>query len=99
MSQNNPYPVQNQFTPTPYVPDYLVWAILETLFCCQPFGIAGIVYSAMAISAKQQGNYQQAIENAKTARLLLLIGISGYAIIVVGVLGLMLLGALFSAMP
>ena len=87
MSQSNPYTVANTscqplHVPTPHVPDYLVWAILETLFCCQPFGIAGIVYAAMALSAKQQGNYQLAMENAEKARWLLLIGVSGYVVIV-----------------
>ena len=33
-------------TPTPHVPNYLVQAILVTIFCCLPFGIASIVYAA-----------------------------------------------------
>ena len=28
------------------VPNYLVWAILATIFCCIPFGIVAIVYSS-----------------------------------------------------
>jgi len=32
--------------PMPSIPNYLVWAILCTLFCCMPFGIVAIIYAA-----------------------------------------------------
>ncbi|MDR1492786.1 MAG: CD225/dispanin family protein [Planctomycetaceae bacterium] len=67
-----------------HIPDYLVWAILETLFCCLPFGIAGIIYSAQANSAKSAGNYYQAIESAKKAKKYLIIGVVGWAVMFVG---------------
>ena len=35
---------------------YLLPAILCTLFCCLPFGIAGIVFAAQANSKAQQGD-------------------------------------------
>jgi len=89
MSQDNTYaagpnaPYQNQYsTPTPNVPDYLVWAILETLFCCPPLGIVGIIYSIMANSAKQQSNFQMAMDHAKKAKLFLLIGIIAWLVFV-----------------
>jgi hypothetical protein len=88
MSQDNPYAAtntsyQNQFNSPPHVPDYLIWAILETIFCCLPFGIAGIVFAAMANSAKQQGNFPLAMDHAKKAKLFLLIGLAGWACIVI----------------
>ena len=81
MSQDNPYAAsrpnyQDQFNmTTPNVPDYLVWSILLTLCCCPPLGIVGIVFSVMANSAKQQGDFQTAMEHAKKAKLFLLIGL------------------------
>ena len=30
----------------PYIPNYLVQAILVTIFCCLPLGIVSIVYAA-----------------------------------------------------
>ncbi|MDR1383932.1 MAG: CD225/dispanin family protein [Planctomycetaceae bacterium] len=66
-----------------HVPDYLVWAILETLFCCVPFGVIGIIYAVQANSAKGSGNYHQAVENAKKAKMYLIIGIVGWAVICV----------------
>jgi len=40
--------------------NYLVPAILCTIFCCLPFGIAGILFAAQANSKTQQGDYDGA---------------------------------------
>lgn len=48
--------------------DYLVWSILATLFCCLPFGIVGIVYSVMANSAYDAGNYEEHVKKADSAK-------------------------------
>ena len=89
MSQDNPYAAsrpnyQNQLDMLvpPHVPDYLVWSILTTLFCCQPLGIAGIIFSAMANSAKQQGDFQTAMAYAKNAKLCPLIGVVGILVLI-----------------
>ena len=79
MEQDNPYAATNVhhdqfYVQTPPIPNYLVWSILVTLFCCVPFGIVGIVYSVMADNAKQYGDFARAIECAKKAKLWLLIG-------------------------
>jgi hypothetical protein len=45
-----------------------VWAILTTLFCCLPFGIASIVFAAQVDSKYNAGDLagaQRASENAK----------------------------------
>jgi hypothetical protein len=52
----------------PKPPSYLVWAILTTLFCCLPFGIASIVFAAQVDSKYSQGDVvgsQRASDAAK----------------------------------
>ena len=46
---------------------WLVESILVTLFCCQPFGIIGIVYAALVESAISTGNYSEAVRLSKSA--------------------------------
>ena len=47
----------------------LVLAILVTVFCCQPVGIAAIVFAAIAMYHDSAGNYDKAASFARTARL------------------------------
>jgi hypothetical protein len=50
------------------VPNYLVFAILTTVFCCLPTGIPAIVYAAQVNGKLQAGDLagaQQASNNAK----------------------------------
>ncbi len=42
-------------------------AILVTLFCCQPFGVVGIVYAALVESAIASGNFPEAQRLSKQA--------------------------------
>ncbi len=51
------------------VPDYLVWSILVTVFCCVPFGIVAIVKSAEANSKRDLGDYDGAMRAAQSARM------------------------------
>jgi hypothetical protein len=51
-----------------HVPNYLVWAILATIFCCQPFGIVAIVYAAQTNGYLAAGNYEAALRASSTAR-------------------------------
>lgn len=51
------------------VPNYLVQAILVTLFCCLPFGIAAIVFAAQVNGKLSVGDYTGAIELSKKAKL------------------------------
>ena len=57
-------------TPTPVgKPDnFLVWAILGTIFCCVPFGIASIVNASKVDNLWQSGDYEGAMRAAKNAR-------------------------------
>ena len=54
--------------PREHVPNHLVWAILATLFCCLPTGIAAIVYAAQVNGKLEAGNVsgaRKASDNAK----------------------------------
>lgn len=52
----------------PKPPNYLVWAILSTLFCCLPFGIVSIVYAAQVDSKYNAGNHAGSIEASNNAK-------------------------------
>ena len=49
-------------------PNYLVFAILTTLFCCLPLGIASIVFSAQVNSKYAMGDYSGALQSSAKAR-------------------------------
>ena len=46
----------------------LVWAILTTLFCCLPFGIVSIVYSAKVDNLWSTGQYDASRDASKKAK-------------------------------
>lgn len=61
-NQNVPPPIQNK-------PDnYLVWAILTTIFCCLPFGVVAIVHAAKVDGLWTSGNYNGACEYSDKAK-------------------------------
>jgi hypothetical protein len=51
------------------VPNYLVPAILTTLFCCLPFGIVSIVYAAQVNGKLEAGDRAGAIESSRKAKM------------------------------
>jgi hypothetical protein len=50
------------------VPNYLVQAILVTIFCCLPFGIVSIVYSSQVNSKLAAGDFEGAVAASNNAR-------------------------------
>ncbi|HYT94765.1 MAG TPA: CD225/dispanin family protein [Gemmataceae bacterium] len=54
--------------PPPMINNYLVPAILCTLFCCLPFGIAAIVSAAQVNTKLTVGDYKGAEESANQAK-------------------------------
>ena len=61
-------PVGAVMPPTATVQNYLVFAILATVFCCLPAGIAAIVYAAQVNGKVQAGDFagaKAASDNAK----------------------------------
>lgn len=64
-----PRPEPTTTSPAPPKPDnYLVWAILTTVLCCLPAGIASIVYSTNVDSKYNRGDYAGAEQASKNAR-------------------------------
>ncbi len=49
-------------------PNYLVWAILSTLFCCLPLGVAAIVFASQVNSKYNVGDYAGAQDSSRKAR-------------------------------
>lgn len=54
---------------TPQAPpkNWLVESILVTIFCCLPFGIAGIVFASQVNSKWSQGDHAGALESSRNA--------------------------------
>jgi len=49
-------------------PNYLVWSILTTLFCCLPLGVVSIVYAAQVNSKYAGGDVAGAQESSAKAK-------------------------------
>ena len=65
-------------------PNYLVFAILVTIFCCQILGIVSIVFAAQVNSKWNAGDYEGALNASKNAKLWAWIGFaSAFAILIV----------------
>lgn len=75
--QNQGYYQQNNFNGMPQEPvnwvQYLILSIISTLCCCLPFGVVGIVFSAKINSAMLAGNLEEAQNNAKMARIWIIV--------------------------
>jgi hypothetical protein len=87
---------QQQQTPPP---NYLVFAILTTIFCCQILGIVSIVFAAQVNSRWNSGDIQGALDASKNAKLWAWIAFgSGFIIaIVFGILAALgVLAGIFS---
>ena len=62
----SPYGYQSPVGPPP--DNYLVWAILSTVLCCLPLGIASIVFSNQVNSKWSMGDAAGAHESARKAK-------------------------------
>ncbi len=51
------------------MPNYLIPAILTTLFCCLPFGVVSIVYAAQVNGKVEAGDRSDAVESSRKARM------------------------------
>lgn len=71
MENQNQQPYQPNYAEgqRPPKPDnYLVWAILSTIFCCLPLGIASIVYSSKVDGQYNAGDFIGAQDSANKAK-------------------------------
>jgi hypothetical protein len=84
------------YAPAAGKPDnYLVWAILTTLFCCLPFGIVSIVQSTKVDAAWTTGQYDEARRLSTSAKNWAMVaGLVGLAVVIGYIV---LYGALFAA--
>lgn len=79
---------------TPQAPpkNWLVESILVTLFCCLPFGIAGIVFASQVNTKFAAGDYAGAEESSKQAakwtKIGFFIGLAGAILYMILVFGL-----------
>lgn len=62
----NEQQINQQQTPPP---NYLVFAILTTIFCCQILGIVSIVYAAQVNSRWNSGDIMGANDASKNAKM------------------------------
>jgi predicted secreted protein len=74
-------------------PNYLVWSILTTLFCCLPLGIVSIVYAAQVNGKWAAGDVAGANDSSAKAKRFAIIG----AVVGVVVLGIYLIVAVLAA--
>jgi len=75
--------------------NYLVESILVTIFCCLPFGIAGIVYASQVNSKYESGDYEGAVKASDDAKKWMKWGlIAGIIVVVLYLVFLFALGGL-----
>ncbi|MEP7256928.1 MAG: CD225/dispanin family protein [Flavitalea sp.] len=73
--------------------NWLVESILVTIFCCLPFGIAGIVFAAQVNSKYDTGDYDGALKSSADAGKWTKIGLFvGLAFLVLYLIFIFLLG-------
>ena len=72
---------QQYGSPSGEIPNYLIPAILSTVFCCLPFGVVSIIFATQVNSKIAAGDVAGAMESSKKAKMFMFIAIGG------GVLG------------
>lgn len=75
-------PSGNQGTPPS---NYLIGAILATIFCCQVLGIVSIIYAAQVNTKWQAGDYEGARQASKNALTWIWVSV-GSAVILIGMI-------------
>ena len=68
------------------IPNYLVPAILSTVFCCLPLGVVAIIFSTQVNSKLATGDTAGAMESSRKAKMFMMISVGvGVLSIVIGV--------------
>lgn len=94
MNTQPPFQQPNNQQMPPQPDNYLVWAILVTVLCCLPFGVASIIYSVKVGSLYAQGDYNGAVDASQKAKKFAMIGgIGGLVFIIVYVIFMIIVGA------
>jgi hypothetical protein len=76
------------------VPNYLVQAILTTIFCCLPFGIVSIVYAAQVNGKVAAGDQAGALESSAKAKMWAWISFGAGLVVIGGYLILVVVGVI-----
>jgi hypothetical protein len=91
----SPYPTGGYAPPAGPPPNnYLVWAILSTVLCCLPLGIASIIFSTQVNTKWQQGDVAGAQASADKAKRFAIWGAVIGAIFIVAYFGLVVAGVI-----
>lgn len=94
MNTQPPFQQPNNQQMPPQPDNYLVWAILVTVLCCLPFGVASIIYSVKVGSLYAQGDYNGAVDASQKAKKFAMIGgIGGLVFIIIYVIFMVIAGA------
>ena len=94
MNAQPPFQQPNNQQMPPQPDNYLVWAILVTVLCCLPLGVASIIYSVKVGSLYAQGDYNGAVDASQKAKKFAMIGgIGGLIFIVIYVIFMVIAGA------
>lgn len=71
---------------------YVIFAIITTLFCCLPLGIAGIVFACRINPLQRAGDYEGAREEAKKAKIAVVVGMAVGAVVSIIYTALLFIG-------
>lgn len=94
MNAQPPFQQPNNQQMPPQPDNYLVWAILVTVLCCLPLGVASIIYSVKVGSLYAQGDYNGAVDASQKAKKFAMIGgIGGLVFIIIYVIFMIIAGA------
>ena len=75
--------------------NYLIWAILSTVFCCLPLGVVSIVYAAQVNGKWHSGDRAGAADSsAKAKKFAIWSAVAGVAAAIVWVLFVFVIAAL-----
>ncbi|QWR78965.1 CD225/dispanin family protein [Candidatus Magnetomonas plexicatena] len=77
------------------IPNYLVYSILVTLFCCLPTGIVAIVYSSQVSGKVASGDFQGAVVSSKKAKTWCWVSFGIGIVVTIAGVGLGIISALF----
>ena len=58
----------------------MIWAVLSTVLCCVPIGIYAIICANKVDALYAEGNYEEALKQAKEAKKWAIIGAAAGAI-------------------
>lgn len=62
-------------SPAGEIPNYLIPAILSTVFCCMPLGVVSIIFATQVNSKVASGDAAGAMESSRKAKMFMMIAI------------------------